>query len=184
MLTTPLGDPLGGLGEWTAGPFLVACALLVFSGATKVVHPSGTRLAARAIGLPSSRLAVVALAIVEIGLGVGGAAFGRAVALGVAACYALLTFTVVRLLRRAPTVPCGCLGSSSSTASPTHVVVNGVAAVAATLAATQPAPLDGFSGGPVAVVALGVLLALSVSLVELVVGSLPELDRLTSSGST
>jgi hypothetical protein len=172
------------LSHWTAGPFLVACTLLVFSGATKVVRPAATRPAARALGLPSSAAAVFALAFAEIAFGMTGIAYGGLAALGVAAVYALLALAVARLLRAAPTTPCGCLGSSTATASRTHVVVNAVAAAVALLAATRGSPLDSFAGGPLAAVALAVLIAVAVGLVQLVMDALPALDRLARTNST
>jgi hypothetical protein len=177
MLTTPLG-------QWMAGPFLVACALLVFSGATKLARPAGTRQAASAIGLPSSRIAVLVLAVVEVALGVMGAVFGAWSALGVAVFYGLLALTVVRLLRRAPDAPCGCLGSTTSTASRTHVLVNTAAAAVSLVAATNGSPLAEVSGGVVTGLLLAALVAVAVALVQLVMEGLPELARLTHSGSS
>jgi hypothetical protein len=173
----------GALERWAAGPVLVACALLVSSGATKLVRPRGTRAAARALGLPSSRAAVIALGAVELVAGVAGVAAGGLAAIAVAVVYALLALAVARLLRRAPTVPCGCFGSTTSTASPIHVAVNVVAACVAAVAATHGSPLDAFSGGAMANVVLVALVVAGVALVELVTDALPELQRLTNPGS-
>jgi hypothetical protein len=172
------------LSHWTAGPFLVACALLVYSGATKVVRPAATRPAARALGLPSSAVAVFALAIAEVAVGITGVAFGAVAALGVSVVYALLAIAVARLLRAAPSTPCGCLGSATATASRAHVIVNAVAAAVALVAVTQGPPLDSFTAGPVAAIALGVLVAVAVGLVQLVMDALPELERLARTNTS
>jgi hypothetical protein len=171
------------LSHWTAGPFLVACALLCYSGAVKLVRPQGTRTAARAIGAPSSPAAVVVLGLIEAGLGIAGIAFGSIAAVGVAACYLALTFVVVRLLRDAPAVPCGCLGSPQATASRAHVVVNATAAAFALVAAPSGSPLSDFSGGALAAIVLVVLVVVAVALVSLTMDALPELDRLARQGS-
>lgn len=164
------------------GPFLAACALLAWSGATKLARPRSTSAAARAIGLPSSSGAVRVFGAIELGAAGAGAAVGHAAALLVACVYAGLAVLALRLLRRAPTTPCGCLGTSSTPASRAHVAVNGAAALVAVGAALHGSPFAGIAGLPLAGVPFVVLVLCAARLAALTIDALPSLTRASEQG--
>jgi len=165
-----------------AGPFLAACAVLAFAGAAKVVHPSGTRAAVSALGLPASAGVVRGLGVIEIAAAAAGITFGSWAAIAVALVYAALAVVATRLLVRSPGTNCGCLGVSDAPVSVSHVVVDGAAAVAALLAATGGSPLDAAGTGLTArttfLVATGCCAWLGVQLLD----ALPALNRVVRAG--
>jgi hypothetical protein len=158
-----------------AGPYLVACVLLVVAGVGKVTRPEPTRAAVFAIGLRVPRLMVVGFGLVELLAGSLGAVFGGPAALAVAACYALLTVFAVRLLVRAPTTPCACLGSSTSVVTRTHVALDAVAVAVAVGAAFGTSPFAQLSGRWVSGAVLAVLVLCGVKLAALALEVLPDL---------
>ena len=166
-----------------SGPFLAACAVLVIAGAGKVRRPRPARAAARAAGLRLPSAAIVALALVEIGAGLGGAAFGGRVAWLVAACYVLLTFVAVRLLRRAPTTPCACLGSSTAVVTPVHVVIDIVGAGVAVAATAGGSPLNGIAGHWIEGAIFLALVACCVQLTTLTLGAMADLITAVKTGA-
>jgi len=165
-----------------SGPFLAACALLAWSGGAKIVRPRSTSTAARAIGLPSSTVAVRAFGAVELGAACAGAAVGHAAALLVACVYAGLTVPAVRLLRRAPATPCGCLGASDAPVSRAHVALNIAAVLLAVAAAFGGAPLAGITSLPLAGVPFVVLVLCAARLAALTIDELPALTRASGQG--
>jgi Methylamine utilisation protein MauE len=165
------------IGHWAEGPYLAACALLAFAGIAKLARPLPARAAAQAIGLPASRLAVITLGLFELALGTLGAWYGGALAVAVAVTYLLLASTVVRLLRRAPGTPCGCLGGGESPPSRAHVWINVSAAACALLAAPAGRPLADLAGKPLTASVFAALVVLAVALTSLVTDALPSLDQ-------
>ncbi|MEA2352344.1 MAG: hypothetical protein QOJ14_758, partial [Thermoleophilaceae bacterium] len=113
--------------------------------------------------------------IVEVLTGTSGAVFGGRAALAVAAGYALLTVFAVRLLVRAPTIPCACLGSSTSVVTPMHVVLDAVAVAVAVGAAFGASPFAQLSGRWLAGAVFAVLVACCVKLTALALEELPQL---------
>ena len=129
-------------------------------------------------------MAASAFGVVEMGTGIAGVAFGRGAALAVAAVYLVLSGFAFRLVRRAPTTPCACLGSTKAPASRVHVVVD-LAAVAVAIAATSGGtPLAGFGSRPFATVLFVALVACCVQLVALAFDSLSALDRAVKEGAS
>ncbi len=165
-----------------SGPFLAACALLAWSGAAKLASPRSTGAAARAIGLPSSSGAVRAFGAIELGAAGAGAGAGHGGALLVASVYAGLAVMALRLLRRAPTTPCGCLGPSTTPASRVHVAVNSAAALVAVGAAFDGPPLAGVAELPLAGVPFVVLVLCAARLAALTIDALPELTHASEQG--
>jgi hypothetical protein len=165
------------IGHWAEGPYVAACALLAFAGITKFARPVPTRAAAHAIGLPAGRVAVDALALTEIALGLLGAWYGGALAVTVAAFYLVLAAALVRLLRRAPSTPCGCLGGHESPPTRAHVLINVSAAACALVAAPAGRPLADVAGKPLTASVFAVLVVLAVALTSLVTDALPLLDQ-------
>ncbi len=165
-----------------SGPFLAACALLVWSGAAKLTRPGSTSAAARAIGLPSSSGAVRVFGAIELGAACAGAAAGRAGALLVSCMYGGLAVVALRLLHRAPATPCGCLGTSSTPASRAHVAVNAGAALVALGATLDGSPLAGIAGLPLAGVPFVVLVLCAARLAALTIDALPVLTRASERG--
>jgi hypothetical protein len=166
-----------------AGPYVVACALLVVAGVGKVGRPEPTRAAAFAIGLRVPRMVVVGFGILELVAGGSGAVFGGRAAVAVAACYALLTVFAVRLLVCAPTTPCACLGSSTSVVTRTHVVLDVVAAAVAVGAAFGASPFAQLSGRRVSGAVFAVVVLCGVKVAALVLEALPELAGAIKEGS-
>jgi hypothetical protein len=172
------------LGASVAGPFVAACALLVVSGAGKLARPTPARAAVRAAGLSSAAFVVAAFGVVEVSTGVAGAVFGGPAALAVAACYLTLAVFAFRLLRRAPTTPCACLGSSRAPVTGMHVVLDGLAAAVAVVAASTGSPWEQFSGHWIAAITFTVLVACCVQLASLALESLPVLAAAAKEGSS
>jgi hypothetical protein len=166
-----------------AGPFLGACGLLVIAGFAKVFRPAAAYTAVRAVGLRLPRGTVVAFGLFEVGAALVGAVFGGRAALGVAACYLVLTVFAVQLLRRAPATPCACLVSSSAVVTRTHVVVNVAAVVVASVTAFGGAPFDQLAGHWIQGAVFAVLVACCVKLASLALETLPELAVATKEGS-
>jgi hypothetical protein len=124
-----------------AAPFYVAAGLLAVEGVVKLIRPMPARRALVDAGLPQGRLAVAALGLAQVA--VGGAALispGSATAWALAAMYAAFALFLVRLMRRAGTRSCGCLGSIEAPPSAIHIALNVIAVVAASAAVLQPPP--------------------------------------------
>ncbi len=175
---------LGALGHgdtmiaaWSAGPFLAACALLVWSGVSKLRDPRATRAAADALDLAGTPLTVRAVGAAEVAAAVVGAVFGHLGALSVAAVFGALTVVAVRLLRRAPATPCGCLGASDAPVSRAHVAVNLAAVMAAVAAASGGPPLARIPDLPLAGVPFVVLVLCAARCASLLIDELPALAR-------
>jgi len=110
--------------------------VLVVSGVLKVRDPDATTPMLAALGLPSSRGAVHAVAVIEIVAGAAGLVFGgTAATLVLALLYGAFAVIGALLLRSGAAVSCGCFGQRSSAMTPIHVGVNAAAAVVAIAAA-------------------------------------------------
>jgi hypothetical protein len=133
----------------TLAPFVAVCAVLVAAGIAKLRDPRATAGAARAIGLPGGG-AVRLLGGVEVAAATAALVVGGAACLAVAALFGFLAFVALRLRRRAPATPCGCLGASAAPASLAHVGLNVVATILALIAVTQPAALSRIAAAPLA----------------------------------
>lgn len=157
-------------------PALVTAALLAVAGAQKLLDPSMTVGALRALRLPSSPGLVRAGSAAELALGVaalsaGGAALWALVALS----YLAFAGFVTAALRAGTMIgSCGCFGREDTPPHWSHVAMDVVlAALAVGIAITSSAPpLDALADHPghavpavlLAVVALGLLWAAFVEL--------------------
>jgi hypothetical protein len=100
-----------------AGPFALACLLLVVAGVSKAAHPRSTA-AQRALGA------------VEVALGAVAFVHQNVLAAGaVAAMYA--GFVLIAGRAKAKQRACGCFGGDERLPSTGHVVLNGVLAASA-----------------------------------------------------
>ncbi|GIU86678.1 MAG: hypothetical protein KatS3mg009_1193 [Acidimicrobiia bacterium] len=167
----------------TTGPFLAACAVLGVAGAAKLRDPRPTVLAARAAGLPASAAAVRVLGAAELAVAAAGAALGGAAAAAVAAAYLALAAVAVRLVRRAPRTPCGCLGASAAPATWVHVAVDGAAAVFAAVAVAAPPPPAVVADQPLHGVPFLVLVACAARLAGLLLDAHADLRVAIREGS-
>jgi Methylamine utilisation protein MauE len=172
------------LGASVAGPFVAASALLVVSGAGKLARPAVPRIAARAAGLPLAGAVVAAFGATEVAAGIAGGILGGRWAVVVAACYVALTAFAFTLLRRAPSTPCACLGSSSAAVTPSHIVLDALAAGVAIIAASNGSPWMQFSAHWIAAVVFIVLVACCVRLASLALEALPGLEAAAKEGSS
>jgi hypothetical protein len=158
------------------GPALVAAALLGLAGAQKLVDPTMTVGALRALRLPASPLLVRVGSAVELAIGVGAIVVGG-VALWwmAAASYVAFAAFVVAALRKGTMIgSCGCFGREDTPPHVTHVALNvALAGVAVAVALTSPGAvvdvLGDDVGEGVAVIALAAvtLYALRAAYVEL-----------------
>jgi hypothetical protein len=145
---------------------------LVVGSALKLVDPSGTVGASRALGVPLGTDAVRVLAAVELLLGALALSVSSpVVAALVAVSYAVFFgVTVLALVRSLPIDSCGCLGKLETPPSWRHLVVLGVAFLGAVGSTTDTNPSllervteDGAAGVALGVLALvGILLAIGV----------------------
>ncbi|HEY4376563.1 MAG TPA: MauE/DoxX family redox-associated membrane protein, partial [Acidimicrobiales bacterium] len=123
-----------------AGPLFAAALLLAGSGVLKVARPTSAAHALRAAGLPGSGTAGRVLGAAEVVLALAALAVGgRVTAALVAACYLGFAAFVLRVRATAgDRAGCGCFGAEEAPATPLHVVVNLLVAVAAGLAVVRP----------------------------------------------
>jgi hypothetical protein len=139
---------------------------LVVGGAFKLIDPSGTVGALRALGLSFGAEVVRVAAAVELFLGTLALSVSNPVIAGlVALSYALfLVITVLALVRRLPIDSCGCLGRLETPPSWRHVVVLGVALLGAigAVADQDPALLERVTDDGAAGVALLVLVVVGI----------------------
>jgi hypothetical protein len=165
------------------GPALVAALLLALAGAQKLLDPTMTVGALRALGLPSSTLLVRAGSGVELALGVAAVvAGGTGLWWGVAASYAGFAAFVAAALRKGTMIgTCGCFGREETPPHPSHVVLNlGLTAVAAATAVHAPGSvLDELADHPGT--AVGVV-ALSGAALYLLYAAYVELPRTLAAG--
>jgi hypothetical protein len=138
----------------------------VVGGALKLVDPSGTVGALRALGLPSSPDLVRLLAGIELALGATALAVsGIVVATLVALSYAAFVgVTVLALVRKVPIDSCGCLGRLETPPSWRHLVVLGAALLGSigVMLDGRPALFERVSDDGAAGVALLVLVVVGV----------------------
>jgi hypothetical protein len=158
------------------GPALAIAALLALAGAQKVLDPTMTVGALRALRLPASPLTVRTGAAAELALGVLAIGLGGALAWSlVAASYLAFAAFVVAALRRGTMIgSCGCFGREDTPPHWSHVALNVVLAAVALALAVQGdgAPVDAVLDRPgqgavvslLAVVALGLLYVVYVEL--------------------
>lgn len=158
-------------------PALVAAALLALAGAQKVLDPTMTVGALRALHLPSSPSLVRVGAAIELALGVMAIAVGGAVLWGaVAISYVLFAAFVLAALRHGTMLgSCGCFGREETPPHVSHVALNlTLAGVATATALSAPnAPLDTLVDHPGASVPLLALAALSLYLLQAAYVDLP-----------
>jgi hypothetical protein len=119
----------------------VAAGLLVVSGLAKLREPGPASRALAGARLPSGRVAGRALGLVEVVVGaaclfVAGPWFRVATAV----LYAAFAAFLVVLLRGDGSTSCGCLGTKDAPPTTLHVVLDLVAAAAATAGAVTGSP--------------------------------------------
>lgn len=146
------------------GPALVVAALIALAGGQKVLDPTMTVGALRAVRLPASPVLVRIGAGLELGLGVtaivaGGAAMWWLVALS----YVAFAVFVTAALRHGTMIgSCGCFGREETPPHISHVVLNlCLAGLAVGVAVVAPGSvLDSLTAHPgvgVAVVMVGAI---------------------------
>ena len=145
-------------------PALVVAALLALAGAQKLLDPTMTVGALRALRLPVSPLLVRGGSAVELVLGLAAITVGGARLWWlVAASYVAFAAFVLLALRRGTMIgSCGCFGREETPPHVIHVVLDvGLAGVAVAMAIWSPAaPLEALIDRPgeaVAIVAAAVL---------------------------
>ena len=114
-----------------AGPYALACALLVVAGVSKVRRPSRARAGDRVLGAG------------EVALGVLAFAEHRLAPL-VALSYAV--FVVVAARAKARQRACGCFGGEERLPTTAHVALNAALAVSAAAAVTGDAAPTAYLG--------------------------------------
>lgn len=126
-------------------PALALAALLALAGAQKVLDPTMTSGALRALRLPSSPWLVRAGAAAELALGVAAIAVGGPVLWGLVAASFLAFAAFVGAALRSGTMigSCGCFGREETPPHPGHVVLNvllaGFAGAVAVVGGAAPA---------------------------------------------
>ena len=125
------------------GPAVVLAALLALAGAQKLLDPTMTVGALRALRLPSSPLLVRIGSAAEVALGVGAIVVGGPVLWAlVALSYLAFAAFVVAALRQGTMIgSCGCFGREETPPHPSHVAFNlGLTGLAVTVALVSPGP--------------------------------------------
>lgn len=150
------------------GPALVAAGLVALAGAQKILDPTMTVGALRALGWPSSPVLVRSVAAVELGLGVVAVAIrGRLPWALVALSYLAFAAFVLQALRSGTAIgSCGCFGRRDTPPHPLHIGIDLVLAGVATAVALSDmaAPLDELFDhpGPGLAVGTGAVFALAL----------------------
>lgn len=124
------------------GPVAVVAVVLAVGGVFKLRDPAPTVAMLDSIGLPAPPVAVRAIGVVEVAVGVGATLLGGPILTGaVALLYAVFAAVTARLVRLGDRAAgCGCFGRLSSAAGPTHVVANALAATVALAGAATGTP--------------------------------------------
>ncbi len=158
-------------------PALVAAALLALAGGQKLLDPTMTVGALRALGLPSSSALVRVGSGVELVLGTSAIAVGGALLWwAVAASYVAFGAFVLAALRQGTMIgSCGCFGREETPPHPSHVVLNVVLALVAGLIAVRSpgAPADALADDPAAAAVVAVLSGLALYLLHAAFVHLP-----------
>ena len=139
--------------------------MLLVGGAFKLIDPSGTVGALRALGLSFGPQVVRVAAAIELFLGVLALSVSNPIVAGfVALSYALFVVIVVLALVRRLPIDCGCLGRLETPPSWRHVVVLGLALLGAieAMADQDPALLERVTDDGAAGVALLVLVVVGI----------------------
>lgn len=158
-------------------PALVAAALLALAGAQKLLDPTMTVGALRALRWPANPLLVRVGSAAELVLGIVAIAAGGAVAWGlVAASYLAFAAFVATALRHGTMIgSCGCFGRDETPPHRLHVGLDlALAAVAVGMAVASPAaPLDALADHPADAVAVVAAAALALALLYAAFVELP-----------
>jgi len=158
-------------------PSTVAALLLVLAGAGKVVDPTMTVGALRALKVPATPLAVRIGSVVEMALGLLTVTVGSsAVWWAVAVSYLAFGAFVFTALRRGTMIgSCGCFGQDETPPHALHVGLDlGLVAIAALTAVVSPAaPLDAITEAVGTGLALVALTALALFLLHAAFVELP-----------
>ena len=158
-------------------PALVVAALLALAGAQKLVDPTMTVGALRALRLPASPFLVRLGSGAELALGVAAISIGGGLVWTlVAISYLALAAFVLAALRGGTMIgSCGCFGRDETPPHPIHLVLDlGLAAVATAMAVTSPAaPLDALADHPTDAVAVVAASALALYLLYVAFVELP-----------
>jgi hypothetical protein len=165
-------------------PALCASLLLLLAGAQKVVDPTMTVGALRAMGLPAPPWLVRGGAALELGVGSTAIAVGGVVpwALVAASYSAFAVFVVVALRRGTAIGSCGCFGREDTPPHPIHVGLDlALACVAAAATTIDDALLDELSQAPLGGAVAGGLALLALHLTYTSFVALPRLLALARS---
>jgi hypothetical protein len=156
---------------------LVTALLLSLAGAQKLLDPSMTVGALRALRLPASDGLVRLGSAVELALGVAAIVAGGASLWGaVAVSYLAFALFVVAALRRGTMIgSCGCFGREETPPHWSHVVLNGALATAAGAMAwwETGSVLDALAGSPTTSAVVLPLGALALVLLQAAYVDLP-----------
>src|SRR5690606_17575640 len=160
----------GRVVDALTAPALAVAVLLVLAGAQKVVDPTMTVGALRALRLPASPLLVRVGAAGEAALGASAIVVGGPVLWGlVGASYLAFAVFVTAALREGTMIgSCGCFGREETPPHWSHVALNVVLAGLAGLLATRfdGAALDEMTAHPGASVGVVVTSAVAVYLLH------------------
>jgi hypothetical protein len=154
----------------STAPALAIAALLVLAGAQKVVDPTMTVGALRALRLPGSPLLVRVGAAAEAALGAAALTVGGPVLWALVALSFLAFAAFVSAALRSGTMigSCGCFGREETPPHWSHVALNlALAGTAGWLAAAFPGVvLDELADHPGAAVGVGITAAVAVYLLH------------------
>jgi hypothetical protein len=155
----------------------VTAALLALAGAQKLLDPTMTVGALRALRLPSSPGIVRTGSAAELALGIVAVTVGGAAVWAlVATSYLVFAAFVLAALRRGTMIgSCGCFGREDTPPHGTHVVLNGaLATLAGAVAVRSPgAPLDALLDDPALGVGVAALAAVALFLLYAAFVDLP-----------
>lgn len=159
-----------------SAPLYVITGVLFVAGVAKILRPSATATALRAIGIPSPAVSTRLLGLAEVVLTIAAVASGAAVLWsGVATAYAAFTVFILWALRDGEILgSCGCFGREDTPPTPGHAAFNAASATIAGLAVADPVRITDFDGTAVEYVLFAALVALGVALA---VAALTELPR-------
>ena len=152
-----------------AAPLYIITGVLALAGVAKVLSPTATATALRAIGVPKPLIATRALGAAEVAVSVAAVVTGAAIFwASIAASYAAFAvFIFWALSGNQGVVSCGCFGHEDTPPTPGHAAFNATAAAIAGLSVADPVALGDFDGtafeAVLAVALIGTGIALSVA---------------------
>jgi len=167
-------------------PLLIVTGVLVVAGIAKLIRPSPTATALRALKIPKPLVAARLLGTAEVALGISAAMIGQSVLwAGVAVAYTVFTLFIFWALSGNEDVgSCGCFGQEDTPPTPGHAAFNAAGAALAALAIVNPVSISDFDGTSTEALVATVLILTGIALSVAALTHLPRVLALVHGTAT